>query len=163
MNATHWPVAELDPVRRARVLAAALPGGFAEIVLDVPFERAWGWLSDLERSVPAFDALVDRLTVTDRRANPDGTGEQLTFTTANHGVPIRFRARLEAGWCVMRAPARAFVVVMAAVPEGSGRTRYAQLEAVPRPVGRLLRKRLQRDVHHDVKGIRRILGAEPAP
>jgi hypothetical protein len=157
MTEPRWPTAALDPIRRARILAAAVPGGFAEVVLDVPYARAWAWLSNLETSVPAFDAQVDTLSIVGRRPDSDGVGEHVVFTATNHRVPIRFRARLEDGWCLMRAPGRAFIVVMAAAAEGSDRTRYAQLEAVPRPGGRLLRRRLTRDVRHDVDSIRTLV------
>lgn len=157
MSDTRWPTATLDPIRRARVMAAAIPGGYAEVVLDVPYEQAWSWLSDLERSVPAFDAQVDQLRITARRPEPDGVGEHIAFRTTRHHVPLRFRARLEDGWCVMQARGRIFVVVMAAMPEGPDRTRYAQLEAVPRPGGRLLVRRFTRDVHHDIGRIRALL------
>jgi len=160
MNEDRWPTAALDPIRRARVLAAAVPGGFAEAVLDVPYERAWAWLTDLEHSVPAFDRRVDRLRITARRPAPDGVAEDISFVATRHRVSLPFTARLEEGWCVMRARGRIFVVVMAAVPEGAGRTRYAQLEAVPLPFGRLLQPHFGRDVQHDVKGIRSLLSRE---
>ena len=159
MSDTRWPTATLDPVRRARVMAAVFPGGFAEVVLDVPYEHAWSWLRDLERSVPAFDAQVDELRITARRPEPDGVGEHITLRTTRRRVPLSFNARLEDGWCVMQAPGRLFVVVMAARPESAGRTRYAQLEAVPRPGGRLLARRFTRDVHHDIETIRTLLRA----
>jgi hypothetical protein len=161
MNGERWPTAHLDPIRRARVLAAALPGGFVETVLDVDYARAWEWLADLEHSVPAFDAQVDRLRITQRRPSADGLAEELVLTSTRLGVPIPFRARIEDGWCLMRARGRAFVVVMAAVPDGPERTRLAQLEAVPLPGGRFLRRRLTRDVRRDVEGIRRLLTPDP--
>jgi hypothetical protein len=157
MNEDRWPAATLDPIRRARILAGAVPGGFAEVVLDVPYERAWAWLSDLEHSVPAFDRRVDRLSITARRPAPDGLGEDLSFVATRHRLSLPFTARLEAGWCVMRARGRMFTVVMAAVPEGDGRTRYAQLEAMPLRGGRLLQSHFDRDVKHDVKGIQELL------
>jgi hypothetical protein len=157
MNDNRWPTARLDPIRRARVLAAAIPGGFGEVVLDIPYAQAWTWLSDLERSVPAFDAQVDRLRITARRADSDGVGERISFTATNRHVPIPFTARMEDGWCLMRARGRAFVVVLAAIAEGPDRTRYAQLEAVPLPGGRFLQRSLTRDVRNDIAGIRRLL------
>jgi hypothetical protein len=157
MTDVGWPTATLDPIRRARVMAAALPGGFAEAVLDVPYERFWSWLSDLERSVPAFDAQVDRLRVTGRHPDPDGIGEDLTLTATRLRVPIPFTARLEDGWCVMQARGRVFVVVMAAVPEGADHTRYAHLEAIPQPGGHLVAPRLVRDARHDIESIRALL------
>jgi hypothetical protein len=157
MSTGVWPTATLDPIRRARVLAAAVPGGFAEVVIDAPYARVWSWLRDLERSVPAFDTQVDDLRITSRAPHPAGTGEEIRFVATNHRIPIPFRARLEDGWCLMQARGRAFVVVMAAIPDGADRTRYAQLEAVPLPGGRLLRRRLTRDVGHDVDCIRKLL------
>jgi hypothetical protein len=157
MSGVDWPAATLDPIRRARVLAAAVPGGFAEVVLDVPFERAWAWLSDLERSVPAFDRRVDRLRITARGPAPDGDAEDISFVATRRRLALPFTARLEDGWCEMRARGRMFVVVMAAVPDGDGHTRYAQLEATPRPGGRLLQRHFGRDVQHDVKEIRALL------
>ncbi len=154
MNNARWPTATLDPIRRARVLAAAMPGGFVEAVLDVPYARAWAWLTDLEHSVPAFDRRVDRLRITARRPDPDGVAEAISFVATRHRLPLAFTARLEEGLCVMRARGRAFVVVMAAVPEGADRTRYAQLEAAPLPGGRLLQRHFVRDVQHDLQGIR---------
>jgi hypothetical protein len=157
MSDVRWPTASLDPIRRARVMAAAIPGGFAEGVLDVPYERAWAWLTDLEHSVPAFDAVVERLRITARRPDSDGSAELVSFIATNHHVSLPFTARIEDGWCVMQSRFRLFVVVMAAAPEGADRTRYAQLEAVPLPGGRLLAPRLTRDVRHDIKGIRKLL------
>ena len=157
MSGVEWPAATLDPIRRARVLAAAVPGGFTEVVLDVPYERAWAWLSDLEHSVPAFDRRVDRLRITARRPARDGDAEDLSFVATRRRLSLLFTARLEDGWCVMRARGRMFLVVMAAVPDGAGRTRYAQLEAMPRAGGRLLRGHFGRDVQHDVKEIGALL------
>ena len=160
MNEDQWPVATLDPIRRARILAAAVPGGFAEVVLDVPYERAWAWLTDLEHSVPAFDRRVDRLRITARRPARDGGAEDLSFVATKRRLSLPFTARLEAGWCVMRARGQIFVVVMAAIPDGPGRTRYAQLEGMPLPGGRWLQGHFDRDVRHDVKEIRALLSPE---
>ena len=50
--AEAWPSAELDGVRRLRVLAAALPGvQLEERALDHPFEAVWGVVNDIERNV----------------------------------------------------------------------------------------------------------------
>jgi hypothetical protein len=159
VNGSNWPTAALDPIRRARILAAAIPGGFAETVLDVPYARAWAWLSDLEHSVPNFDSQVDRLRITERRpyAAAESTGEHLSLTATTHRVPVPFTVRLEPGWCQMQARGRSFLVVLAARPEGPDRTRYAHLEAVPLPGGRFLRRRLMRDVQDDIQAIRALL------
>ena len=157
MTDQPWPTAKLDPIRRARILASAIPGGYSEVVLAVPYDRVWAWLSDLERSVPAFDHMVDTLEITRRQAASDGAGEDIQLIATRHHVPLPFTVRLEDGWCLMRARARAFLVVMAAAADGPDRTRYAQLEAVPLPGGRFLQRRLTREVNRDIQGIRRIL------
>jgi hypothetical protein len=160
MTDVQWPTAALDPIRRVRVLAAAVPGGYAEVVLDVPYARAWSWLTDLEHSVPAFDAQVDRLRISSRRPSADGLGEDISFVASNHGVRLPFTARVEDGWCLMQTRIRGFIVAFAAVADGPDRTRYAQLEAVALPGGRLLQRRFTRDVRRDVAGIRRLLNAD---
>jgi hypothetical protein len=44
-----WPVAGLDPVRRMRVLAAAVPGAaYAGKLIPAPFSAVWEAVSDLE-------------------------------------------------------------------------------------------------------------------
>src|SRR5262249_24491983 len=48
-----WPVAELDPVRRMRVIAAATPGvAYAEKLIPAPFSAVWDAASDLEHELP---------------------------------------------------------------------------------------------------------------
>src|SRR4051794_26373395 len=48
-----WPTVDLDPVRRLRVLAAAIPGAaVAESVLDAPFDDVWSAATDFENAVP---------------------------------------------------------------------------------------------------------------
>ena len=152
-----WPDASLDPVRRARVLASTLPGaGVVETVVPVPFERYWGFLSDLEASVPSFDPQVHRLVVDER----DGERLSIRAWSGPLRTPARFDVTLtDDGWCLMVQRHRAFLVIMAAVPEGSG-TRALHVEAVPRRgIGTLLRPVMQRNVEADVRGIRRQLGA----
>ena len=151
---TDWPQASLDYVARARVVAAALPGaGVVESTFDVPFDRYWGFVADLERSVPAFDPNVGALVVEQR------DGERLVVRARSpRGLPSRFDVDLtDDGWCLMVERHRLFTVVMAAVPDG-GRTRAIHVEAVPRRVGRLLRPLMRRNVRLDVEGIRRQLG-----
>jgi hypothetical protein len=37
-----WPVADLDPIRRMRVIAAAPPGAaYAEKLIPAPFSAVW--------------------------------------------------------------------------------------------------------------------------
>lgn len=92
--AAEWPVAELDAVRRMRVLASALPGGgFAQLRIDAPFERVWGYLADLERSIPELIGFIRRFELQDA-----GTAVA-TGLAGNRG---RFDVELRDGWCVMQ-------------------------------------------------------------
>jgi hypothetical protein len=151
---TRWPEASLDPVRRALVLAAVLPGaGVVEATHEIPFEQYWSTIADLERSVPTFDDQVRRIRINER----DGERLHLTAWTKIN-VPWSFDVTLADGWCVMMARPRVFMVVMAAVPDGD-RTRAVHIEAVRAPVaGRVLRPMMQRNAAADVRGIRRLLG-----
>ena len=48
-------MADLDPVRRMRVLAAATPGvAYAEKLIPAPFSAVWEAASDLEHELPAW-------------------------------------------------------------------------------------------------------------
>jgi hypothetical protein len=152
----RWPVASLGPLRRARVLAMSVPGAaWAEDVLDAPFDAVWTWLTDLEVSVPRFDSQVDALRVRDRWT--EGDAQRLRITASSMGVRIPFDVRLEEGFCIMKAAARLYVVVMAAEPEDGGRsTRYFHLEGVPLPGARMLRRYIQRGVDADLRNLARL-------
>ncbi|GAA1974919.1 hypothetical protein [Catenulispora subtropica] len=105
---TEWPVAELDPVRRMRVLASALPGGgFAQARIEAPFERVWGYLADLDRSIPELVGFLRRFEL-----RGDGTAVA-TGLVGNRG---RFDVELRDGWCVMQD--RFVVGGFAAVADG---------------------------------------------
>lgn len=151
-----WPVASLDPIGRARVLAATVPSAaWTEGVLDAPYDATWAWVSDLERSVPLFDTDVRRLRVTSRSDEADAL--RLRVVATSFGIPVPFDVRLEDGFCLMRAVARIFLVVMAAVPEDGGqRTRFFHMEAVPLPGTASVRRRLQRAVEADFANLSRI-------
>jgi hypothetical protein len=154
---SDWPQARLTPLARARALAAAIPGaGYHEAVFDVPYDDAWPRLADLAHSVPAADRAVRRIHMKGRRTLADGA-EELRFTaTSPLGFFTPFTARLEDGYCLMRAKGRIYVVVMAAEPTDDGRTVFGQLEAVPRRGGRLLRWLMRITTADDIKGFRRV-------
>ena len=100
--AEPWPVAALAPPARVRALAAGLPGvAVVERILDAPFDRVWGFIADLERSVPTFDRSVTRLRVLHR----DGTRLVASATSGWRfaRAPLRFDVDLEEGWCWMVA------------------------------------------------------------
>lgn len=157
-----WPTATLDPVARLRALAAGLPGVVLhERTLDAPFDVVWGFVGDLERSVPAFDRSVASIEVLSRH------GDRLRVRAASTWrmgfVPLDFDVELTSGWCWMVSRPRLHVVGMAAVAAGPG-TRYAHLEGTAvasrllRPVLRATTVRHRRHVLSDVDGIERVLG-----
>lgn len=167
MTGTAWPTATLSPIGRARALAAGLPGAaLLEGSLPVPFADVWGYISDLERSVPQFDDTVGRLRILERE------GSRLRIATRSSwrmaGMPLGFDVELVEGWCWMVARPRIYVVGMAAEPDPDdpGRTRYAHLEGVtvrPRTLAAATRWRSRRHVAGDVAGIARALGVELSP
>ncbi|MCX5210020.1 hypothetical protein OG689_12070 [Kitasatospora sp. NBC_00240] len=127
------PVAELDPVRRLRVLARTLPGALhhGEIVLPVPLERVWAVASDLETQLPVLLSTVKSFTIT------DVVGERLRARAVGTlGQRADFEVVLRPGWCLMRS--RFVVGAMAATPEGDG-TRFGSLGGFRLPGARLLR------------------------
>jgi hypothetical protein len=130
MAAMNWPVAELDAIRRLRVLAAAVPGALvAETTLDAPFEQVWAVAADLENELPRYLRDVRSLRIT--RAD----GEHLeAYARGYAGLRARFDIALRPGWCVMRS--RFLLGAMAAVPDGD-RTRFAFLSGVHIPAQRL--------------------------
>lgn len=166
MTDETWPTASLSTTGRARALAAGLPGAvLQEGVIDAPFDRVWGFISDLERSVPTFDATVARLRVVDRDGTRLRARTRASWRMAT--VPLDFDVDLEEGWCWMVARPRIYVVCMAAEPDADDpdRTRYAHVEGLtvrPRVLARATRWRSRRHVASDVAGIERALGVRAA-
>lgn len=127
-----WPVADLDPVRRLRVLAATVPGGavFAEGVLDAPFDTVWAVAADLEHELPMLLRNVRSMRIT------EADGERLVAEAAGYfGLRDRFDIVLRPGWCVMQS-SRA-VGAMAAVAQGE-QTRFAFFGGLRVPGSRML-------------------------
>lgn len=151
--AAAWPTATLDGVRRLRVLGEVLAGvQMVERDLEHSFERVWAVVSDLERNVPRFDREVASLRVVSR----EGTRLRIA-TRTRQGLRVPFDVELEPGFMWMQAPARAYVVGMAATPLDDGRTRLAHLEGIPRPIGAVLARATARHVSADLDGVARIL------
>jgi hypothetical protein len=144
-----WPSAELDPVRRMRVLVAAMPhAAFREGVLDARFDDVWGIASDLEQGTALWKKDVTGLTILRRE------DEHLDVEIRSYlGVRLRLRAVLRPGWCLMQG--RLLVVGMAAVPEGE-RTRFAHFQGVSLPGGRVLRPLLRHRIHHEFETLERL-------
>jgi hypothetical protein len=164
-----WPTAVLGPNGRAHALAAGLPGAvLQEGTIDAPYDRVWGFVSDLERSVPEFDDVVARLRIQARDGSRLRIRTRASWRMA--GLPLDFDVDLEDGWCWMVSRPRIYVVAMAAEPDPDdpGRTRYVHLEGLARggrglaPLLRATRWRSRRHVASDVAGIERALGLPPS-
>lgn len=159
-----WPEARLDRIGRLRAVAAGMPGGvLRERTFDRPFEDVWGWVGDLQRSVPVFDRAVRSIRV------DHAEGTHLSITSSQVGYRMRFEVELEDGWCLMVARRGVYAIGMAAEPDGD-RTRFAHVEgllgqgppvarALLRPVLAVTRAVVsRRHVDHDLDGMERGLG-----
>lgn len=126
-----WPVAELDPVRRLRVMAATVPGAvYAEDLIDRPFDEVWAVAADLENEFPHLLGDVRTMRIVRR------DGERLeALARGRLGQRARFDVVLRPGWCWMQS--RFLIGGMAAVAE-EGRTRFAFMGAARLPGVRLL-------------------------
>ena len=143
MNATAWPMVELDPVARLHALAAAMPWvSLEECVIEAPFARVWAYIEDMEGGVPQFEGNVRRIEILAR------DGERLALRSFTPGgFPMRLDAVLRPGWCVMRG---AFGEIgMAATPVGPTATRFAHFEG-SRWLGRLARPLFRSFVRRDL-------------
>lgn len=160
-----WPMATLDTLGRARAIAAGLSGvAIHETRIDAPFADVWRFISDLERSVPIFDASVRSYRITRR----EGTRLRAnSYPTIGFGlIPFGCEIELEDGWCWIMSRPRGYVVCMAAAPDPDSelRTRYVHVEGVARagrrikPLLRGTRRLSQRHVANDVAAIVRALG-----
>jgi hypothetical protein len=110
----------LDPLRRIRVLAAALPGAaVVETVMPAPIETVWAVASDLETELPHLVLDVRSVRIEER------DGERLRALIRGHtGLSDRFDVVLRPGWCWMEG--RRVIGAMAAAPTTEG-TRFALL------------------------------------
>lgn len=115
----NWPLAELDAVRRLRVLAAGVPGAaVTERVVDAPVERVWALLADLEGTFGEIQPDLRALRVVRR------DGRRLTaLARSRYGMRARLDGVLEPGWCWMQS--RFLLIGMAAAAEPGGGTRVA--------------------------------------
>lgn len=150
---TAWPTARMDPLGRLRALGAGLPGVvMQERLIDAPFRDVWGFVSDLETSVPEFDREVSRVRIV--RAD----GERLRIHTWAAGVPVPlpFDVTVRDQMLWMVSSPRFYVVGMAAIPDGQ-RTRFGHLEGFAKGarLSRLVRQRQRRHVLRDLDGIER--------
>lgn len=145
-----WPVADLDPVARMRALAAAVPhAAIDETLFDVPFERFWSFIEDLENSNPRYEGPVNRLRILER------SGERIQLEARiSPGLWIAFDCVLRSGWCIMRSSTAE--IGMAAHPEGVGRTRFIHFENSSL-FGRIARPFLAWNIRQDFRRLRDLL------
>ena len=132
----NWPVADLDPLRRLRVMAAAIPGtDLAELTIDAPPEAVWQVVSNLPVEMPRLVRDFRSVTIT------PGSGERLVMHARGYlGQRARFDVVIRPGWCWMQS--RFLLCGMAAVPDPSG-TRFGFLGGIRAPGVTLLHPLLQ--------------------
>lgn len=145
-----WPTAEPDPVAKMRALAAALPfAAVDEIVFEVPFDRVWAFIADLEANTPRFEGNVTGARILER------SGDRLRLRTRMPGgLSTDFDVVLRPGWCLMQS--RLGHVGMAARPEGPNRTRFIHFEGARR-FARLARPYFRWNIRQDFRRLRALL------
>lgn len=146
-----WPEADLDPVRKLRVLASAIPNAvLVERVIAVPYETVWRCAEDLEDTVPRIQSHVRSLRITER------DGDRLVVDVRGHlGARARMDAVLTAGWCVMQS--RFLRIGMAATPEDGG-TRFARLVALRFPGSAAIAPLTKWNLTAEIRRLERIVG-----
>lgn len=128
MTETSWPVADFDPIRRLRVLAAATPGAtIQEQLLAAPLDTVWAVAAELEGELPKW-LFADIASVRTRAAGDDRWVVDMRGRT---GLRARFDVVLRPGWCLMQS--RFLIGGMAAATEGDG-TRFAFLGGMRGPL-----------------------------
>jgi len=127
----HWPVAELDSIRRLRVMAATLPGVvLSELVVPASFDRVWATAADLETVLPVMIRDFRRVSVS------EVDKERYRMNVRGRlGQRARFDVVLRPGWCWMQS--RLWVGGMAAREETIG-TRIGFLGGLRLPGAGLL-------------------------
>jgi hypothetical protein len=149
-----WPRAELDAVRRLRVLAAPIRGAtVTERVVDGSVERVWALLSDLEGSFCDIQPDMRKVRVLHR------DGDRLVaLANSRYGMRARFDGVLRPGWCWLQS--RFLLIGMAAAAEPGGGTRVALTGGVRVP-GRaaLVPIGVRREAERALDRLQRRLGA----
>jgi hypothetical protein len=134
-----WPVAELDPIRRLRVMAASLPAvAHAETIVPAPLEQVWAAAADLEASMPILVRDFRTVRVTELEA-----GRLRMDARGKLGQRARFDVVLQPGWCWMQS--RLWVGGIAAVeqPGPSPSTRIGFLGGLRIPGAELAMRALR--------------------
>lgn len=109
MNGGGWPTAELDPVRRLKVIAGASGRPvYAERRFAFPVEQVWAVASDLERELPLLVSGLRSFAVTlvGEREGAAGAAAGDRFegrAVSALGHRERFDIVLRPGWCLMQS------------------------------------------------------------
>ena len=113
--------ADLDPIDRLAILAAALPGAAVrQRRIAAPFDAVWQVIADLEHATPRYEPGVARVRVIEQR------GEFLRVLVQDTaGREDAMDARLRPGWCLMQS---ATTVVAFAAQQLGSQTLLAHLE-----------------------------------
>jgi hypothetical protein len=113
--------ANIDPVDRLTILAAALPGAVVrQRRIAAPFHAVWRVIADLEHATPRYEPGVTHVRVIERH------GQLLRLLVQDTGGREEMMdAKLRPGWCLMQSAT--VVVAFAARPLGS-QTLLAHLE-----------------------------------
>jgi len=113
--------ADIDPVDRLTILAAALPdAAVRQRQIAAPFDAVWGVIADLEHAIPRYESGVAHVRVIDRH------GQLLRLLVqGTNGREEMVDARLRPGWCLMQS---ATVVVAFAARRLGSQTLLAHLE-----------------------------------
>ncbi|WP_406514923.1 hypothetical protein OH809_06750 [Streptomyces sp. NBC_00873] len=125
---SDWPTVELDPLRRLKVIASASKhASYAERLFDVPVERLWAVVSDLQRELPHIVPGLRSFAITSSEKDRL-TGQAVSA----FGHREHFDVVLRPGWCLMQS--KVLSGGMAAVAEGDG-TRLAFFSSLRFPGG----------------------------
>ncbi|RFU41846.1 hypothetical protein DZF91_09710 [Actinomadura logoneensis] len=123
-----WPTAELDDVRRLRVMAASILGARVdERVLPRTLDEVWAVMGDLEGGFGRFQP-----DMRDVRVVRAGQGRVVALARSRFGMRARLEGTLRPGWCWLQS--RFLIIGMAAAPEPGGGTRVAVTGGVRVPV-----------------------------
>jgi hypothetical protein len=142
----------LDPIRRLRVLAGALPGiTMVEVVVDAPFDAVWAIAGDMLDGVPQYEERIAFVEITERR------GERLRIIThPRRGPAISWNVLLRPGLCWMQSTGGGLLVGLAATPVPGGRTRLAHAEGSRARSGALVAPRMRRKLREELRIIERL-------
>jgi hypothetical protein len=113
--------ADIDPIDRLTILAAALPGAAVrQRQITAPFDAVWRVIEDLEHATPRYEPGVAYVRVIERH------GQLLRVLVQDTGGREEMMdAKLRPGWCLMQSAT--VVIAFAARPVGS-QTLLAHLE-----------------------------------